>query len=189
LQRIDRHVDRLATEEVTPVAADVEGDVLALRAGRGLEVSLAPARDLGILQAGHLGVEARRRDRLLVVVDHPLRDRLVGRGRRSLRAGAGEQHEGGRNSGGADGSGREAPVVVPPRRSVKLRVVDDQIPPWYVRRMRTAVSAALTASILLLASGRSRAADVPTRHVEFLSEPYTIDRIYKSMAGPEGKQI
>src|ERR1051325_6646370 len=54
--------------------------------------------------------------------------------------------------------------------------------------MRTAVSAALAASILLLASGRTRAADVPKRHVEFLSEPYTIDRIYKSMAGPEGKQ-
>jgi hypothetical protein len=29
----------------------------------------------------------------------------------------------------------------------------------------------------------------PTRRVEVLSEPYTIDRIYKSMAGPEGQQM
>src|ERR1043166_2133461 len=55
--------------------------------------------------------------------------------------------------------------------------------------MRAAVRAALTTSILLLAGGGTRAADVPTHHAEFLSEPYTIDRIYKSMAGPEGKQI
>ncbi len=55
-------------------------------------------------------------------------------------------------------------------------------------------SAALLAagSLLILACGatdedRSTPA-APTRRVEILSEPYTIDRIYKSMAGPEGQQ-
>jgi len=55
--------------------------------------------------------------------------------------------------------------------------------------MRAALCAVLAASALLVSRVEVRAAQLPIHHVEFLSEPYTIDRIYKSMAGPEGKQI
>src|ERR1043166_3674052 len=55
--------------------------------------------------------------------------------------------------------------------------------------MRSAVSAAVVASAVLLSGGRVFAAGLPVRHAEFLSQPYTIDRIYKSMAGPESTQL
>jgi hypothetical protein len=55
--------------------------------------------------------------------------------------------------------------------------------------MRAAVCAAVTVSFVLLANGGASAIDVPTHHAEFLSDPYTIDRLYKSMAGPEGTQV
>lgn len=38
-------------------------------------------------------------------------------------------------------------------------------------------------------AGSKSAPDSHTRRVDILSDPYTIDRIYKSMAGPEGQQM
>src|SRR5689334_14121004 len=55
--------------------------------------------------------------------------------------------------------------------------------------MRSAVCAVLAASAVLLSGAWISAAELPVRHAEFLSEPYTIDRIYKSMAGPESTQL
>ena len=58
---------------------------------------------------------------------------------------------------------------------------------------RTAVLAGAIALALALprlaAAAPAAGADPHTRHAEILSEPYTIDRIYKSMAGPESQKV
>jgi len=57
--------------------------------------------------------------------------------------------------------------------------------------LRPLVTTALTLWLLVPVAMAGEAAQpgaTNVHHVEFLSEPYTIDRIYKSMAGPEGVQ-
>src|SRR5439155_8997822 len=85
LQRIDGEIDRVAPEEVVPVAAHVEGDFLRLLAEGYLEVALPPAGDLRVLELRHLEGESGRRDGLLEVIDDALRDRRVVLRRRSTR--------------------------------------------------------------------------------------------------------
>src|SRR5438046_561167 len=69
IQRIDGVIDRVAPEEVVPVAAHVEGDVLRLLAEGHLEVTLPPAGDLRVLELRHLEGESGRRDGLLEIID------------------------------------------------------------------------------------------------------------------------
>src|SRR5437667_3236344 len=54
-------------------------------------------------------------------------------------------------------------------------------------RLAAALALGLVSSPVAGASAKPIAADAHTRHVEILSDTYTIDRIYKSMAGPEGQ--
>jgi hypothetical protein len=59
-------------------------------------------------------------------------------------------------------------------------------------RSRSAAAFALLGVVLAAVSSAAAgkaARDPHTRHVEILSEPYTIDRLYKSMAGPESQQM